>query len=161
LRNGISDVEVRVKLHITINPDFRHGLLYGLPVILYAGLIFLLSSISQFSEEVSPFIDYDKPAHFIEYYLFGILICRWLLNKKNPIVKRHALFLTMLIGICYGVSDEWHQSFVPGRNATIWDVFFDAAGIVAAAFTYRITMKSYAVLNKLDETRKRKFTHEA
>jgi VanZ family protein len=129
--------------------------------MVYAGLIFLLSSFSQFPEEVSPFIGYDKLAHFIEYYFFGILICRWLFNKKNPMVRRRALFLTMLIGICYGVSDEWHQSFVPGRTATIWDVMFDASGIVAAAFTYRSIGEGDSLLNKLDKILERKFIHEA
>jgi VanZ family protein len=64
-------------------------------------------------------------------------------------------------GICCGISDEWHQSFLPGRDATIWDVLFDAAGIVADAFTYRITMKRFSFFNKLDETLEREFTHEA
>ena len=56
--------------------------------MVYAGLIFLLSSLPHFPEEVSPFIGYDKLAHFIEYYFFGILICRWLLNKKNHFVRK-------------------------------------------------------------------------
>ena len=42
--------------------------------------------------------------------------------------------MTLLIGMRYGVSDEWHQSFKPGRVASIWDVLFDAAGIAAAVF---------------------------
>jgi VanZ family protein len=109
--------------------------------MIYAGLIFLLSSFPRLPEEFPLFIGYDKLAHFIEYYFFGILICRWLLNKKNYLVRRHALFMTMLIGMCYGVSDEWHQSFIPGRVASIWDVLFDALGIAAAVFTYRITRK--------------------
>jgi VanZ family protein len=129
--------------------------------MVYAGLIFLLSSFSRFPEEVPPFIGYDKLAHFVEYFFFGILICRWLLNKQNPMVRGCALFLTILIGICYGVSDEWHQSFVPGRTASIWDVCFDAMGIVASAFTYHIDMKRFSLLNKLDETLERKFIREA
>ena len=129
--------------------------------MVYAGLIFLLSSFPHFPEEVPPFIGYDKLAHFIEYYFFGILICRWLLNKKNHFVRRYALFMTMLIGMCYGVSDEWHQSFIPGRVASIWDVLFDAVGIAAAVLTYRITMKRDSSLIKLDKILERKFIHEA
>ena len=69
--------------------------------------------------------------------------------------------MTLLIGMCYGVSDEWHQSFIPGRVASIWDVLFDAAGIAAAVFTYRITMKRNSSLNNLDKFLERKFIHEA
>ena len=42
--------------------------------------------------------------------------------------------MTLMIGMCYGVSDEWHQSFIPGRVASIWDALFDAVGIAAAVF---------------------------
>lgn len=143
------------------NANFRHGLLYGLPVLAYAGMIFLLSSFSYFTEEIPPFTGYDKLAHFIEYYFFGILICRWLLNSKNRLLRKRALFMTMLIGIGYAVSDEWHQSFIPGRVATMWDVLFDAAGIAAAVLTYRITMKRHSSLSRLDEILERKFIHEA
>jgi VanZ family protein len=33
--------------------------------------------------------------------------------------------------VAYGISDEWHQSFVPGRHADPWDVAKDAAGALA------------------------------
>ena len=129
--------------------------------MVYAGLIFLLSSLPHFPEEVPSFIGYDKLAHFIEYYFFGVLICRWLLNKKSLFVAGHALFITLLIGVCYSVSDEWHQSFIPGRVASIWDVLFDAMGITAAVLTYRITMKKNSSLNNLDKFLERKFIREA
>lgn len=49
---------------------------------------------------------------------------------------RHALAgtrrsapLAWLLAVLYGITDEWHQSFVPGRNASVLDVaVFDAAG---------------------------------
>jgi VanZ family protein len=128
--------------------------------MVYAGLIFLLSSFAHFPEEVPPFAGYDKLAHFIEYYFFGILICRWLLNKKNLFVRRHALFITLLVGMCYGISDEWHQSFVPGRVASIWEALFDAVGILAAALTYHITMERNSSLKNLDRYLERTFIHE-
>jgi len=152
---------VLVRLRSAQNSNFRYGLLYGFPVVVYAGLIFLLSSIPQLVEEVSPFIGYDKLAHFMEYYFFGILICRWLLNKKNQFIGRHTFIITLLIGTCYGVSDEWHQSFIPGRVASIWDVLSDAVGVAAAVFTYRVTPKTDSSLVNLDKILERKFIHEA
>jgi VanZ family protein len=47
-----------------------------------------------------------------------------------------SLMMTILIGKGYAQSDEWHQSFVPGRDASLWDVLFDIAGVVAGAITY-------------------------
>ncbi len=150
-----------MKSHSPQNRNFRHGLLYGLPVMVYAGLIFLFSSFPNFPGEFSLFVGYDKLAHLIEYYFFGILVCRWLLNEKKQFVKRHALIMTMLIGMCYAGSDEWHQSFIPGRVASIWDGLFDAAGIAAAALTYRTAMKRGSSLVKIDRILERKFFHEA
>jgi VanZ family protein len=129
--------------------------------MVYAGLIFFLSSFPRFFEDVTPFVGYDKLAHFSEYFFFGILICRWLLNKRNALAQRRAFFMTLMIGLCYGISDEWHQSFVPGRVASIWDVLFDTGGIAAAVLTYRITLKRRSSLNDLDRFLERKFIHES
>lgn len=114
---------------------------YGGPVVAYAGLIYYLSSLSQFPEDVPSFFGFDKLAHFFEYYIFGWLTCRWTGSAERPFFQRHALLLGVLLGVGYGLSDEWHQSFVPGREATLWDALFDAGGVVAAAFTYGIIMK--------------------
>ena len=70
------------------------------------------------------------------YYLFGCLICRWLCAERAGFANRHAVFLTILIGTLYGISDEWHQSFVPGRDASFWDALFDGLAVVTAAVTY-------------------------
>ena len=87
------------------------------------------------------FTGFDKLAHFSEYYLFGALIFRWLLAERSLFANRHAVFLTILIGTLYGISDEWHQSFVPGRDASLWDALIDALAVVTAAATYSRIMR--------------------
>ena len=118
-----------------------HELIYSSPVLAYAGLIFLLSSVSKFPDVLPSFTGFDKLAHFSEYYLFGALIFRWLLAERSFFANRHAVFLTILIGTLYGISDEWHQSFVPGRDASIWDALIDALAVVTAAATYSRIMR--------------------
>ena len=115
---------------------FLHRLYYGGPVFAYAGLIFFLSSMSRFPEEVSLFFGFDKLAHFVEYYIFGWLLYRWFSTPDRVWGRRGARFMTLLVGISYAVGDEWHQSFVPGRDSSVFDALFDAAGIAAAAATY-------------------------
>ncbi len=127
---------------------------------MYAGLIFLLSSLPPFPDDPIPFVGYDKLAHLVEYVLFGMLMCRWFSNARAPRIRRHAALLTVLLGLCYGVSDEWHQSFIPGRVASAWDVLFDTLGVVTAALAYPLTMKRYPALQRLDRTLERKFIHE-
>lgn len=128
--------------------NLYHELIYSVPVLAYAGLIFLLSSISKFPEAVPSFFGFNKLAHFSEYYFFGYVICRWLFAERNHFANRHALVLTIVIGTCYGLSDEWHQTFVPGRNATLWDALFDALGVVTAAVTYPLIIKKIPFLKK-------------
>jgi VanZ family protein len=159
-QNTKRDVEERGTICRMKKSIFRHGLVYGVPVIVYAGLIFLLSSVSKLPEEVSFINGVDKWAHCIEYYFFGFLIYRWLINKRSRFIRKNAFFFTILIGICFGLSDEWHQSYVPGRDATIGDVLADSLGIIAAAVTYHTTIKRISFLKKIDETLERKFVHE-
>ena len=37
-----------------------------------------------------------------------------------------------MMAIAYGASDEWHQSFVPGRHADVWDLAADGVGAALA-----------------------------
>jgi len=121
----------------------RHELINGAPVLAYAGLIFLISSFPTLPY-VPSFFGFDMLAHFCEYYLFGCLLYRWLHAEKGRFANRHSFALTIVIGTCFGFSDEWHQSFVPGRHATLWDVLFDALGVIAAAVTYPLLVKKIA-----------------
>jgi VanZ family protein len=121
---------------------FRHAVFYGGPVLAYAALIFFLSSLSRLPEAVPAFFGFDKIAHFIEYYFFGWLIYRAFTSSGRRRDRRYALLMTLLIGAAYALSDEWHQSFVPGRDASLWDVLFDTAGVVASAATYPLILQS-------------------
>jgi VanZ family protein len=120
---------------------FRYSFFYGGPVLAYAALIFFLSSLSSFPEAVPSFFGFDKIAHFMEYYFFGCLLCRWFSSTDRYRKRRRALLMTILIGTCYALSDEWHQSFVPGREASPWDALFDAAGVGMGAATYPLILR--------------------
>jgi len=125
---------------------FLQKLYYGGPVLVYAGLIFFLSSQSQFPEELPSFFGFDKVVHFVEYYIFGWLLYRWFSSPDWVWGRRGVLLMTLLVGIGYAVGDEWHQSFVPGRDASFFDALFDAAGIAVAAVTYPfIFMKIFRI----------------
>jgi VanZ family protein len=126
--------------------NLHYKFIYRVPVLAYAGLIFLLSSFSKFPDAVPSFFGFDKLAHFGEYYFFGCVICRWLLAERNRFANCHALVLTIVIGTCYGIGDEWHQSFVPGRDASLWDALFDALGVVTGAITYPLIIKKILLL---------------
>lgn len=95
-----------------------------LPVALWAGLIFFLSSIPDLRSEFPTIWDLilRKLGHMAE---FGILArLAWRARPNRVWAGAFALF--------YAMTDEFHQRFVPGRNGTLLDVLIDATGILIA-----------------------------
>ncbi len=89
--------------------------------------IFMLSSQSRVPQAPGLSGQFTAVAgHFVAYAALAVLIA-WGIGASFDRVSRRtvlAYFLTVL----YGISDEIHQSFVPGRYATVEDVLIDAAG---------------------------------
>lgn len=79
-------------------------------------------------EKISFFI--RKAAHFSEFAVLGLLLCLHLsvLRRRIPI-PRYPVW-AYLIGSLYGVSDEIHQRFVPGRSGEWRDMLIDSAGVL-------------------------------
>jgi len=67
-----------------------------------------------------------KLAHFTEYAILGVLAARAF--RTSP---RWFLISAVLI-IVYALLDEYHQSFVPSRTASVFDSFIDMAGGISA-----------------------------
>ena len=72
-----------------------------------------------------------KTAHFVEYFIFSLLILRAIRAGQRDTRLRWAL-AAILIVAGYAALDEFHQSFVPGRTARISDVLLDTTGGTAA-----------------------------
>ena len=112
--------------------------IYWILSLLYMVLIFILSSYT-IPIKTPSFSFFDKTAHIVEYGILASLI-HLALRDRN--VTKHKLFaLAFMIAFLYGVSDEVHQYFVPGRNADIFDVL--ANGVGAFCFLTLIQILSY------------------
>ena len=97
--------------------------LYFLPIVLFMGIIFYYSS-----QPYPPVVNLEHGAsyeHILEYLILSFLLYRGFINSKY---KNIAFILAILIAIVYGVSDEMHQYFVPGRNFDFIDMSLDALG---------------------------------
>jgi VanZ family protein len=123
-----------------IQNRFLKWIYLGGPAVAYASLIFFLSSLSRFPEELPSFFGFDKIIHFIEYFMLGALLYRWFANVEGFPGKRRALIATIFVGIIYAFTDEWHQSFVPGRDSSLFDVLFDSLGVAAASFSFPLLL---------------------
>jgi VanZ family protein len=110
---------------------------YWLPVLGIIGLIFFLSSRppEYFPETHIPLA--DKIVHVLIYGVLGFFFARALTSRYRleVIWKRYRGYLvaSVLLTVLYGISDEYHQSFVPGRSVEVADVIADTIGGIFGA----------------------------
>ncbi|MDX1905825.1 MAG: VanZ family protein [Bacteroidia bacterium] len=71
-----------------------------------------------------------KAAHFTEYCILSLLLSQVL--ARSLAQPRLALTATLLTAL-YACTDEWHQTFVPGRVGTWTDALIDTAGALLGA----------------------------
>jgi VanZ family protein len=101
------------------------------PVAAHLLLIFTLSSVPHLPAPPGRLT--DKQAHAIAYGLLAGLICRALSGARLTGVTAGRALAAVLLATAYGVTDEWHQSFVPGRESDVADLYADALGAALAA----------------------------
>jgi len=75
----------------------------------------------------------DKPWHSTAYLGLAIVVVRAVAGGLMRPVRPGSAVAAILITVLYGVSDEIHQMFVPGRSAETSDLVADAIGAVAGA----------------------------
>ncbi|MDD5626054.1 MAG: VanZ family protein [Patescibacteria group bacterium] len=114
-----------------------------LPVIVWTGLIFYLSSIPDLRTSLSQFWDtvLRKIAHMAEFCILFLLLFRALDDSS----KKRGMFWALLFSILYAFSDEWHQKFVFGRVSSLIDVGIDSFGAIIG---YMIKTKSFSGVAK-------------
>lgn len=96
------------------------------PVVLQMAVIFIASSIPDLG--ALPGGVSDKTGHFAGYALLAILLVRAFAGGRMSGITWRGSIAGVLVAVLYGISDEFHQSFVPGRGPDVMDVFADAIG---------------------------------
>ncbi len=107
-----------------------------LPLLLFMAVIFFLSHQPGKNLPQIAFIHFDKVAHIIEY---GILALLFLYGFQPNFSEnsRPLTFLTIAFCLLYGMSDEFHQSFIPYRESSLFDVAADGIGAILASILWR------------------------
>ena len=99
-----------------------------LPVVVWAAVIFALSSIPHLSTGLGTWDTIlRKGAHVTEYAILAVLLVR-ALEREVP---------AFVLGVLYAISDEVHQHFVRGRHASPVDVAIDSFGLAVGLFARR------------------------
>jgi VanZ family protein len=95
----------------------------------------------------------DYILHGLEYFLLTLLLIRLFLVKQSSLDEKisqdfrswqYACLLGVIIAVGYGVTDEIHQYFVPGRHCSLHDVLSDTVGAMLA---YGVATLDYLFLN--------------
>jgi VanZ family protein len=121
-------------MRMRVTTERLRSVIYWLPVLLYAGLIFSLSALPH-PEDLVPSIFKllgDKVLHAIEYGVLGILFYRAFRHAAGNWGRQYALALAILAASLYGLSDEIHQAFTPNRVSSGWDLLADVIGATLA-----------------------------
>ena len=121
---------------------------YG-PLIVWAALIFIGSSSILSGSNTSTFLVQPmrwlfptasdstlqlvhllirKAGHLTEYAILAWLAARAFRTSANELLHRRWFLLSLILVVLYSLSDEFHQSFVPSRTASIYDCAIDAVG---------------------------------
>ena len=87
-----------------------------------------------------------KGAHLSIYTLVGILIMSFISTYK--IHLKYKFLISILVGLIYASSDEIHQSFIPGRTASIIDVGIDTSGVLIGIMLVLIIISVYKSLTE-------------
>ena len=111
---------------------------YWVPAFVCAALIFLLSHQSN---PPGAAIVPDYTAHFLEYALFGLTLTWGATSGFHQPLGSKSIVLLGVIAASYAMGDEFHQSFVPDREASSGDVAVDVLGAVACLGVVWVTRR--------------------
>ena len=96
-------------------------------VAAWAAFIFVLSSIPGQSMPHVAVLRFDKLDHAVVYAILGGL-CFLAIRRTWPLSRVRLVGIAALMSVLYGLSDEFHQLFVQGRSADLYDVLADGVG---------------------------------
>lgn len=109
-------------------------------------LVRLFQGILPIDRETMVFI-VRKGAHFAEYTILGGFlvpaVTEWMAVDKTPVPDsvRNIRIISWLVGTLYAVTDEIHQSFVPGRSCELRDIGIDSCGVLAGVMIVSLAMR--------------------
>lgn len=122
--------------------------LLSLPVTILSAGIIIASHQPDIRIHQEGFVPMDKALHLTAYFIYGISV----IIALSPLSKRLSSgkfnLLVLAVGFIFALSDEIHQSFVPGRQCEIWDWIADCTGILLALplrkYLLKLTMRIVA-----------------
>jgi VanZ family protein len=104
-----------------------------IPALLVLTAIWVLSSQSTLPRLPKGILGFDKFQHLIAYLALAGTFSFWFSPAQRRFHRLRTFLLIVLISSLYGVIDEIHQFYVPGRASSVWDWVADTLGAVIGA----------------------------
>ena len=90
----------------------------------------------------------DKVKHFTAYFILGgYLTVAFSVQERVPVLRKYFIIAAILVATLYGLIDEIHQAFIPGRFYELLDWVADITGATIGSLIVGLTLKKY-VFNK-------------
>lgn len=105
---------------------------------LIAIAIFYISSLSFESAPAGGYGWKTIAYHFLAFFSLAFFLLPAMVKGKS----KKLIFLAIILAVLYGISDEIHQYFVPGRHMAFSDVIINSCGILTASLIYTIFLSS-------------------
>ena len=107
---------------------------FWFPVLIWAGFIFWLSSIPNLKSGLEQDFILRKIAHILEYAILTFLFLRGISAYGRPAVGWGKIVISSAIfSLFYALTDEYHQTFIFGREGNLKDAGIDSIGILITA----------------------------
>ena len=125
----------------------RKVYLVYIPLIVYWIMLFIATTVPV-SNLPSVAVS-DKIKHFSAFFGLSVLLSLTLIYQSKVLLfKKYFLVAALVISSIYGLLDEIHQSFVPGRNSEFLDWVADSLGAAAGAFIVFYLLKKFKYFPK-------------
>ena len=125
----------------------RKVYLVYVPLIIYWIILFTATSLP--AANLPSVAISDKIKHFGAFFGLSVLLSLTLLYQSKVLLfKKFFLATAFIISSFYGLLDEIHQSFVPGRNNEFLDWVADSLGAAVGVFVVFYLLKKFKYFPK-------------
>jgi len=129
---------------------------FWVPVYAYMGMIFQLSSMpnpmSLPAASWALFVFGSSATyvlHTLEYLGLSFILAVALRHSRHEFLIKHSYIIGFAIAALFGISDEIHQIYVPGRECSIWDMGADSLGAFLAQAARKIIKLEKNYMDKI------------
>lgn len=112
--------------------------IFTLPSLIFMASIVYLSNQSQVPPILNQLFSSDKLLHFCGYFVLGLSIQFAYASNFSGWTNRKSTLISFLTGSIFGLTDEIHQLYIPGRSCDIFDLAVDMLAVGLSLILFNV-----------------------